>query len=358
MAIVNPPLFLNLDGQYSARHLGVVYRDLVTEGVTTINGLKVEQNGTPNMSVNVLDGKAWVKGDDNPDTQPMYRVYNDGTVNLAIAAADPTNPRKDIVIAEVRDSQFSGVNNDSQLRVVTGTPAASPVEPALPNNALKLAVVDVPANDTAITNSQITDTRPLAQPGGELAAAGKLVIVCTSSTRPAHSEGLIIYETDTDGVYVSNGSAWVDIAPPGKPRFRAWRNGTQSIGFNTWVKVQLNAETYDPSSLFDSTTNFRFTPNRPGYYQFNGAVQMLSSGSAAGRLLGAGIGINGSVRAESVNESGGSSERSGAHVSDVFFMNGTTDYAELFAIQTYVNPSKNVEGGQATTYFSGYWTGA
>lgn len=33
--------------------------------------------------------------------------------------------------------------------------------------------------------------------------------VCTSSTRPTGTEGLEIYETDTDLVYVYSGSAWV-----------------------------------------------------------------------------------------------------------------------------------------------------
>jgi hypothetical protein len=35
---------------------------------------------------------------------------------------------------------------------------------------------------------------------------------CTSATRPAHSEGLHIWETDTEREYISNGTAWLPVA--------------------------------------------------------------------------------------------------------------------------------------------------
>lgn len=40
------------------------------------------------------------------------------------------------------------------------------------------------------------------------AVDAKLFIVCTSSTRPAHSAGRRIHETDTKRAYESNGSIW------------------------------------------------------------------------------------------------------------------------------------------------------
>lgn len=36
----------------------------------------------------------------------------------------------------------------------------------------------------------------------------KTIVRCTSSTRPAHVEGRVIYETDTDTLLVSTGAAW------------------------------------------------------------------------------------------------------------------------------------------------------
>jgi hypothetical protein len=109
-----------------------------------------------------------VKGDTTPATQPTYRVRSDAVVNLAIGAANPTNPRIDRVIAEVLDATFTGSQNLWHLRVVAGTPAGSPVAPAEPSTAITLALVSVPANDTTIDNAQITDARPRASLGGQI----------------------------------------------------------------------------------------------------------------------------------------------------------------------------------------------
>lgn len=163
MTVQLPPSSLqNVATENADDHRAKIKSIVTTEGVVAAADLAVAENGTPNMTVNVAAGSAFIHGDNAPTTQGAYHVLNDATVNLAIAAADATNPRKDIVILEVRDAFYSGADNDAQLRVVTGTPAASPVAPALPNNALQLALIDVPANDTAITNSQITDSRTRA----------------------------------------------------------------------------------------------------------------------------------------------------------------------------------------------------
>lgn len=132
-------------------------------GVVPFDALTVtEKSGTPNMSVDIAAGGAFVQGTES-SPGGLYFVYNDATVNVAVSAADPTNPRKDLVIVRCRDSFHSGASDDAQFVVVAGTPAASPAEPDLDalgyENYLVLALIDVPASDTAITNSQITDRR-------------------------------------------------------------------------------------------------------------------------------------------------------------------------------------------------------
>lgn len=163
------------------------------EGVTGTTDLAVSQNGSPNMSVNVAAGRGVVFGDSTSDQQ-LYHIWNDATVNKTISAADPTNPRRDLIVAEVRDAQTDGGgNNDWRLRVVTGTPAGSPADPATPNTALVLARVAVAAGATSITNANITDLRPRA------GAIASVDVVCTSTTRPTTGlfQGMRIYETDT-----------------------------------------------------------------------------------------------------------------------------------------------------------------
>lgn len=161
-----------------------------------------ERAAGANMSVDVAPGALMVGGTENA-YQGEYFVFNDAVVNVAIAAADPTNARIDLVGVRVRDSEYSGAANDAAVIAVTGTPAASPAEPTPPENFVTLARVDVPAADTAIGNAQITDRRR------RISALGGLV-VCTSSSRPTVGlwEGQQVYETDTDALLYYDGSAW------------------------------------------------------------------------------------------------------------------------------------------------------
>lgn len=163
MSEVNPPLFLPLQQTYQAADLGRAFRDIVGEGVVAGGDMKVTQRGAgANMSVDVAAGVAWVLGDTATD-QPPYRIRNDATVNLAVTAANATNPRKDLVVAEVLDSAFTGSSNLWRLRVIAGTPAGSPAVPTLPATAIPLAVLTIAANDTQVNTADIADARRLAQ---------------------------------------------------------------------------------------------------------------------------------------------------------------------------------------------------
>lgn len=169
MAPVNPPYVIQ-----ALSHPADVFRRSVRAtrpgpGVRLPTDLAVTANGTPNMTVNVAAGEAVVDGSQNTLSQGSYEVLNDATVNLAIAASDPTNPRIDIVVAQVQDAAYSGATNAWQLAVVTGTPAPSPSVPAAPANSLILAQIAVAANATTIVSGNITDRRTylwqVIQPG-------------------------------------------------------------------------------------------------------------------------------------------------------------------------------------------------
>lgn len=47
---------------------------------------------------------------------------------------------------------------------------------------------------------------------------GKTIVTCTSATRPAHLEGRVIYETDTDRILVSDGANWQLFTSRKSPR--------------------------------------------------------------------------------------------------------------------------------------------
>jgi len=45
-----------------------------------------------------------------------------------------------------------------------------------------------------------------------------------------------------------------------------YRNGDQSLSDATWTKIQFNVENVDSGGAFDSSTNYRYTPQTSGYY--------------------------------------------------------------------------------------------
>jgi hypothetical protein len=148
------------------------FASLVGEGVDVANGaddMRVTQNLGTDRKVKIAVGGAWVTGD-SAAHQGRYYIFNDADVVKDIAAADVTNPRLDIVIAQIHDPAYGAGDNLWSFQVIAGTPAGSPVAPAVPNSALLLATVSVPANDTTITNDQITDNRTAAVQGAAVFA--------------------------------------------------------------------------------------------------------------------------------------------------------------------------------------------
>lgn len=209
MSVETPPIFIQSGGETAERARRFIEAIFGSRGgIVNAADLRVFENGTPNMTVQV-DGGTVILDATEATFQGFYVVENRGVLSVPISAADATNARKDLIVAKVQDAAYSGATNAASIVAVTGTPAASPAEPAVPANAFVLAMVDVPANDTAITNSQITDRRTTQSTQLGRAAALGGVIVCTSAARPAHSEGRTIYETDTDAVFVSDGASWV-----------------------------------------------------------------------------------------------------------------------------------------------------
>ena len=122
------------------------------------------------------------------------------------------------------------------------------------------------------------------------------------------------------------------------PAFSAIPN-TQAYSSNTWTKVRLDVEEFDTANAFDSTTNYRFTPTVAGYYQFNGYIE-----TSAGSYLQTAIYKNGSLFKYTQQNT----SPFGTTCSVVMFMNGTTDYVELYG---FITTSGNI---LSSSSFSGF----
>jgi hypothetical protein len=127
------------------------------------------------------------------------------------------------------------------------------------------------------------------------------------------------------------------------PAFSAYRATNQSISSATWTKVQCATEEFDTNSNYDNATNYRFTPTVAGYYQVSGTID--STASAAYTACGVSIYKNGTIFKR------GSFSNIGinCNVSSLVYLDGATDYVELYAYIT--GTSVNIGSGQANTFF-------
>lgn len=135
------------------------------------------------------------------------------------------------------------------------------------------------------------------------------------------------------------------------PAFSAYNTSSQSITANTFTKVVLQNELFDTANCFDNTTNYRFTPNVAGYYQINGLVR------ATGTSLTGAIAViykNGSVYTYGEAFDGTTTSSAQLNVSEIIYLNGTTDYVELWGYITATSPSF----GYSATYINCRFNGA
>jgi hypothetical protein len=129
------------------------------------------------------------------------------------------------------------------------------------------------------------------------------------------------------------------------PAFSAYASANQSISAATATKVIFDVEVFDTNNNFASS---RFTPTVAGYYKVISGVSSLTASTTAPWFL-------------SINKNGNQTLVSGyvyplvtgvVQVSGLLYMNGTTDYLEIYAYQGTI--SQTIFGRSDQTYFQGF----
>lgn len=110
--------------------------------------------------------------------------------DVTITTADATNPRIDLIV----------VNSSGTLAVRAGTAAANPKPPARSANDVVIAAVYVPANDTSIETSKITDMRVM-RTQGPITIYKTTAVETTNNT----SAAINILDKTNSGVSIPNG---------------------------------------------------------------------------------------------------------------------------------------------------------
>jgi hypothetical protein len=257
-----------------------------------------------------------------------------GTTGQILAKASDTN------------MDFTWIANDQGD--ITGVTASSPLTGGGTSGALTIGILNgttsnlgaVQLSDsTSSTSTTLAATANAVKTTYDLAngaiaksivdAKGDLIAATAADTVSrlgVGANGTVLTADSTE----ATGLKWVAPAGGGEgPAFSVYRGTSdQSITATTWTKVQLNAEEFDTDSCFDSTTNYRFTPNKSGKYMIGYAMNTNSTTNTSWAIY-----KNGTLFKYFQDESG----------SHLVSLNGSTDYIEI-----YVNI-----GGSGIVLYSG-----
>jgi hypothetical protein len=130
------------------------------------------------------------------------------------------------------------------------------------------------------------------------------------------------------------------------------RSTNQRLSANTYTKFGFNTEVYDTKNEYDNSTNYRFTPVVAGYYLITSQL------TADGTLTNMGVYVykNG-TRFYDGNNNHSSSYYNSTNVSVALYLNGSTDYIEIYAQSS---AGGSIQGGAApnVSWFTSNFIGA
>ena len=179
-------------------------------------------------------------------------------------------------------------------------------------------------------------------------AKGDLLVGTADDTVGLLAVGTDGFILQADSVETT-GLKWAAPVASSGPAFSVYRNSTQSLTASAWNKIQFEVEDFDTDSCYDNVTNYRFTPNKSGYYQFN-----YNANIEGGTLTALQLYKNGSAYHYGVLLTGGSGSNETGAASFLVYANGTTDYFEVYA-----NPGTGTSNVNWATdrrsAFSGVW---
>ncbi len=165
--------------------------------------------------------------------------------------------------------------------------------------------------------------------------AGLKLVSSSSSDIQIQSNGVTVCTINADGLSMNTGT----LAGNG-PAFSAYSSVIQSITSATWTKVVCGTELFDTNSNYDIATA-RFTPTVEGYYQITSRIQTSTATRVFTQLYKNGVSFKHLLDIPSnITRSGGSA---------LVYMNGSTDYIELYAYLT--GSGLQVQANQIGTYF-------
>lgn len=261
------------------------------KGGTVAAGDFAVSAGTGN-SVNIAAGQAWVGG--TQTNQSMYYCFSASAVTGLAITPNGSNPLIAVVTASVNDQAYSGnpgvTNNEWDLLITQGTPAASPAIPSVPNNSLVLATIYVPASASSSASYSIVQGLATGVSGTTLtgspgtltvgAPAGRIYLGANQNT----STGVVTTMANWVGDWFRGG---VTFTTSGNPGLIVPVTGYYSVSVSICMAWTATANNVQLSMLLNGTELRRNLMN------FSSGTQTATSCDiipvTAGQSIGAGI---------------------------------------------------------------------
>ena len=105
----------------------------------------------------------------------------------------------------------------------------------------------------------------------------------------------------------------------------------QAISSGTNTKITFNVQSYDPDSVYDHTTNYRYTPQVEGLYLISAYFQIAGSDNSA-HYAAIKLYKNGSRHGEMTLQMR-TGEYPSVGITNLVYLNGSSDYIEAYAFQ-------------------------
>lgn len=251
---------------------GIVGATTNTSGVApATGGFAVNAQGTPDMTVAVSTGTAYVTATPSGQSSQLLRVKNSATSNVTIASNTSGSTKYDWVYISISAANAANPNTaaDNVATLVTSrSSSASSDDGTPPTYGRVLAVVTVANGASSITNGNISDKRiPSLVSNSSVVATPALVTTDESTASNTYTD----LTTTTDSVNVVVGTSGVLQVSIYAGLYNTTTNATYASFALSGANTLAAADTYALVESGLSNTQFNFgatfilTGLNPGY---------------------------------------------------------------------------------------------
>lgn len=205
---------------------------------------------------------------------------NDGSVFVTITKP-VSNSHYVVVYAKANDAFAGDANSLPVIEVVTGAAAGSPVEPAIPTGAEKLATILVPSTATSSQSAGVVITnvyKMTAMRGGVVPFRTKADLELWTTAAELQLAWIIASKRLAQFV----GGLWQ--ASGGVTPFADTAVTAGAIGGGAWVTIALSAPSASSEVTYSGGTPGRLTAQVKGRYRVLAAAQFVASTSGQARI--------------------------------------------------------------------------